>query len=169
MLNLDIRIQEQFEATFLNRIDGKYIVASFPIYFPNFKKQYDKRYFEETYGINKKTYNEVKKLFSQNKNIDAMNIIINKLVETYSKKLRRLTNGIISNNGKPKSNRYLPKIDDNRLIKLEKSQTSCTIHNRFTTKYKQNKALNEQNNNLNKAIISLNLSEKRWGFAKNKR
>ena len=191
LLNLNIRIQEQFEATFLNRIRGKYIsnlyrfsalratflnrirgkyiVASFPIYFPNFKKQYDKKYFKEAYGINKKTYDEIKNLFSQNKNIDAMKIIVRKLLDTYSKKLNKLTNGIISNNGKPKSSRYLPKIDNNRLIKLEKSQTSCTIHNRFTTKYKQNKALNEQNNNLNKAIISLNLSEKRWGFAKNKR
>lgn len=169
LLNLDTRIQEQFEATFLNRIDGKYIIASFPIYFPNFKKQYDKKYFEEAYGINKKTYDKIKNLFSQNKNIDAMKIIVRKLLDTYSKKLNKLTNGIISNNGKPKSNRYLPKIDDNRLIKIEKSQTSCTIRNRFTTKYKQNKALNEQNNNLNKAIISLNLSEKMWGFAKNKR
>ena len=91
-----------------------------------------------------------------------MKIIVRKLLDTYSKKLNALTNKIISNSGKPKSNRYLPKIDDNRLIKLEKSQKSCTIHNRFTTKYKRNKALNEQNNNLNKAIISLILSEKRW-------
>ena len=84
LLNPGTRIQEQFEATFLNRIRGKYIVTSFPIYFPNFKKQYDKKYFKEAYGINKKTYDEIKNLFSQNKNIDAMNIIINKLVKTYS-------------------------------------------------------------------------------------
>ena len=169
LLNLDTRIQEQFEATFLNRINGKYIVASFPIYFPNFKKQYDKKYFEETYGINKKTYDEIKNLFSQNKNIDAMNIIINKLVKTYSKKLNNLTNDIINNNGKPKSSKYLPKIDDNMLIKMEKSQKSCTINNRHVNKHKQNKTVNKQNknlnNNLNKAIILLNLSKKIWGFA----
>ncbi len=174
ILRPNTRIEEQFEATFLNKIDGKYLVASFPIYFPNFSKEYNKEYFENLYGINKKTYQEIKKLFSteqKNNYSEAMKKIIESLTKKYTSKLKELSNKIIQQNGKINSHRFLPKIDQDIKVKLEKSQNSCTIKNRFTKQAKDNGVDNKHPRSQKNFItlISLNTSktEKYWGFSRN--
>ncbi len=168
LLRPDSRIVEQFEANFLNTIDGKYVVASFPVYYPNFSKEYDLKYFSRTYGLSKAEYDTIKgKLATGTKKDynEAMTILSDVLKKHYKILLETFVTTIMNNyeadGKKVQLFRTLPKINEAGEITSEKSLRSCTIHQRFTKK-EQDKSIMEQDRTL-KTCIAINTSPKKAG------
>ena len=141
LLHLKARINEQFEVNFLNKIDGQYVVASFPIYFPNFSKEYDEKYHKNTYGISKKQFEEIKELFKTQRNIEAIKIINKILIKHFSQQISKLVSNIMASYKQDTENieeyeplkRFFPKIDENLDLNMEEMKPNTkagTIHER---------------------------------------
>ena len=152
LLHLKARISEQFEVNFLNKIDGQYVVASFPIYFPNFSKEYDEKYHKNTYGISKKQFEEIKELFKTQRNIEAIKIINEILIKHFPQQISKLASNIMASYKQDTENieeyeplkRFFPKIDENLDLNMEEMEPNTkagTIHERVdntTQKAKSN-------------------------------
>ncbi|MDD2839578.1 MAG: hypothetical protein PHY80_00410, partial [Rickettsiales bacterium] len=168
LLRPDSRIVEQFEANFLNTVDGKYIVASFPVYYPNFSKAYNEQYFLETYGLKRTQYEAIKAKLAtgiQKDYNEAITILSDALKEYYKQKLETFVNSIMDsyeiNGKKVQLFRTLPKINETGEIDITRAIRSCTIHQRFGKK-EQEKSLKGQDGTL-KTCIAINTSPKKEG------
>lgn len=105
-LNPDTRIVEQSELAFLNKVDREYVLDSFPIYYPNFDREYDERYFQNYYGLDRKSFNDIKKGFaSEDKNERAKtlkelkNILQEHFIGRIEEAVQKITSHSVAENG----------------------------------------------------------------------
>jgi hypothetical protein len=129
IIHPDIRIIEQFELAFFNKIDGRYVIDSFPIYFPNFSKDFDSKYHKSQYGLSSKNYNEIKIKFTNPMNYDSAIEDLTKLLQdNYDKKIQDMVLNICQ---KTPISLVTPKIDSNGDIVMVRFLRNITIKKRF--------------------------------------
>ena len=167
LMRPDIRILEQFEANFMNTIDGKYVVASFPIYYPNFGKKYKPEY-KTNYGLDEKTFKNIKEKLASGEKENYNQAIIDLseiLKKHYTELLEKFVSNIINNyehdGQKTSLFRVLPKIKDGE-ISTTRAARSCTIDRRYEVK-SEKKNIMQQNEKL-KTFIALNTAKCTFGI-----
>ncbi|GDX36323.1 hypothetical protein LBMAG18_08340 [Alphaproteobacteria bacterium] len=133
ILQPDTRIMEQFEVAFFNKIDGKYFIDTFPIYYPNFSKDFDQNYHPSQYGIKTaKKFNDLKtKLTSADTYITGIQDLTEILQGHYESKVGEMLYNILNSREGQVLSAGTPMVDANGEIKTQRYLRDATIHSRF--------------------------------------
>ncbi len=158
ILNPDTRIVEQFEVAFFNKIDGKYLIETFPIYYPNFSKDFDINYHPSQYGIKTaKEFNKLKaKLVSQDSYVEGIEDLTATLQSHYENMVNNMLSNILQGQKKRGISVVTPMVGDNGEITMRKHLRRATVHSRFDNS--QEPQYEKKKHEDMKANISVNTS-----------
>jgi len=133
ILQPDTRIMEQFEVAFFNKIDGKYFIDTFPIYYPNFSKDFDQNYHPLLYGIKTaEKFNDLKtKLTSADTYAAGIKDLTEILQAHYEHKIGEMVYNILNSREGQVLSVATPMVDANGEIKIQRYLRDATIHTRF--------------------------------------
>jgi hypothetical protein len=133
ILQPDTRIMEQFEVAFFNKIDGKYFIDTFPIYYPNFSKDFDQNYHPLQYGIKTpEKFNDLKtKLTSLDTYIAGIQDLTEVLQGHYESSVRKMVHNILNSREGQVLSAGTPMVDANGEINVQRYLRDATIHTRF--------------------------------------
>ena len=133
ILQPDIRIMEQFEVAFFNKIEGKYFIETFPVYYPNFSKDFDRHYHPSTYVIeNAEKFNEPKsKLVLESSYVSGIEDLTKILQNHYEAQLATMVDNILSKGAEQPLSAGTPMINANGEIQTQRYLRQTTIHSRF--------------------------------------
>jgi len=133
ILQPDTRIMEQFEVAFFNKIDGKYFIDTFPIYYPNFSKDFDPNYHPLQYGIKTaEKFNDLKtKLTSADTYIAGIQDLTEVLQGHYENSVGKMVYNILNSREGQVLSAGTPMVDANGEIKTQRYLRDATIHSRF--------------------------------------
>jgi hypothetical protein len=161
ILQPDIRIVEQFEVAFFNKIDGKYLIDTFPVYYPNFSKDFDPNYHPLQYGIKTaEKFNDLKgKLTSADSYITGIQDLTDTLQSHYETKVGEMLNNILNSREGQVLSVGTPMVGADGKIKMQRYLRDTTIHSRFD-RVDEPKYEKKEHDNLG-ANISINTSPAR--------
>jgi hypothetical protein len=133
ILQPDARIVEQFEVAFFNKIDGKYFIDTFPIYYPNFSKNFDSNYHPLQYGIKtKEKFNDLKiKLTSADSYVAGIQDLTEVLQSHYENSIGKMVHNILNSREGQVLSVGTPMVDADGEIKVKRYLRDATIHSRF--------------------------------------
>lgn len=133
LIQPDTRIMEQFEVAFFNKVDGKYFIDTFPVYYPNFSKDFDANYHPLQYGIKTaEEFNGLKaKLISEDSYISGITDLTKILQGHYESKVGKMVYNILNSREGQVLSAGTPMVDANGEVKTQRYLRDATIHSRF--------------------------------------